>query len=247
MLELKKLYFCEIDSLSKYIKTVEQIKIKSEKIGNKADLLFRGQREDYSLKPKLARLILKGDIIKIEKLMLEEFRRTCVPFSDYPPSDNWDLLSLAQHHGLPTRLLDWTFNALVALWFAVNQEPNGNKKGIVWVLNAEVDDFRGIEEQEDPLSNKVTKIFRPKVVSKRISAQSSVFTVHKINEGGKIIQFNSHRLFKKKLLKIVIPSQSFSHIRKSLSIMGINHSTIFPDINGLCQHLQSRYSKLKDE
>ena len=224
-MKLKSSSTIKIDSLSKYIEIVEGIKSKSEVKGNKADLLFRGQRQDYCLQPKLARLDLKGEISNIEKLMLNEFRRACVPLAEYQPEDNWDLLALAQHHGLPTRLLDWTLSALVALWFAVNQEPSGDKEGVVWVLNAEVDDFRGKEEQEDPLSNKVTKVFRPRVVSKRISAQSGAFTVHKINDGGKIVKFETHKQFKNKLKKLVIPPESFPSIRKSLNIMGVNHST----------------------
>ena len=178
-----------IDSLSRYIDVVEKIKIDSEARGNKADLLFRGQRQDYTLLPKLARLNLKGEISNVEELMLNEFRRACVPLAEYQPEDNWDLLALAQHHGLPTRLLDWTSSALVAMWFAINKEPSDDTEGIVWILKADVKDYRDKSEQEDPLSNKITKIFRPRVVSKRISAQSGAFIVHKINDTGKIVKF----------------------------------------------------------
>lgn len=244
---MKPFKSCKVESLSEYIEKVGDIKSVAEINGNKADLLFRGQRQDHTLLPKLARLNLNGDIKYVEKLMLDEFRRACVPLAEYQPEDNWDLLALAQHHGLPTRLLDWTYSALIALWFAVNREPESDKYGVVWILNAESDDFRDKEDQDDPLSNRITKIFRPRVVSKRISAQSGAFTVHKINSGGRIINFETHNEFKNKLIKLTIPALKFSGIRKSLNIMGINHSTIFPDIDGLCQHLERRFSKLKDE
>lgn len=216
-----------------------------------AELLFRGQRQDHSLLPKLARLNLSGDIENVEKLMLDEFRRACLPLVEYHPENNWDLLALAQHHGLPTRLLDWTFSALVALWFAVQKEPHEEDHGVVWVLSADHSDFRDTVEFDEPLSNEITKIFRSRVVSRRISAQAGAFTVHRINKvrnkSSKIVKFEVHKEFKNKLTKIVIPAEYFAPIRRSLMMMGVNHSTVFPDIDGLCQHLERRFSKLNDE
>jgi len=165
-----------------------------------------------------------------------------LPLAEFQPENNWDLLALAQHHGLPTRLLDWTYSALVALWFAVQKDPLGTNNGVIWVLVAEPSDYRNTNAQEDPLSNRMTKIFKPRVISKRISAQSGVFTVHKINSARKnIVQFETHKEFKDKLIKIIIPANSFVNLRKSLSLLGVNHATIFPDIDGLCQHLEQKF------
>ncbi|MEZ8383099.1 FRG domain-containing protein [Vibrio splendidus] len=125
----------KINHLSEYIDYVESLKLRSENLGNNTELLFRGQRQDYSLLPKLARLDLNGDIKNVERLMLDEFRRACLPLAEFQPENNWDLLALAQHHGLPTRLLDWTYSALIALWFAVQKEPKVKESGVVWVLN----------------------------------------------------------------------------------------------------------------
>lgn len=240
-------YSNEIKSLSNFIEQIDLIKQQSESLGNNSELLFRGQRQDHPLFPKLARLKLNGGIKNVEKLMLDEFKRASLPLAEFEPINNWDWLALAQHHGLPTRLLDWTYSALVALWFAVQNVPKKNEYGVVWVLNATVSDFRNTEIIEDPLSNKITKIFRSRVVSKRISAQAGAFTVHRVNSNGKMVQLENNKKFKDKLSKFVIPPEYFSPIRKSLKMMGVNHSTIFPDIDGLCQHLERRFSKLEDE
>ncbi|WP_448556905.1 FRG domain-containing protein [Thalassotalea montiporae] len=237
----------EIKSLSNFIDQVEIIKGEIESLGNHSDLLFRGQRQDRPLRPKLARLNLNGEIRKVEKLMLDEFKRASLPLAEFEPINNWDWLALAQHHGLPTRLLDWTYSALIALWFAVQKEPIEDRHGVVWVLKPEISDFRNTEKIEDPLSNKLTKIFRSRVVSKRISAQAGAFTVHRINSDGQMIRLENNTKFKNKLSKFIVPAEHFASIRKSLKMMGVNHSTVFPDIDGLCQHLERRFSKLKDE
>jgi len=241
-----------IENINNFVNVVEKAKETSENSGNFSELLFRGQSRDEPLIPKLGRLRLNGSIKNVEKLMLAEFERGVIPLSEFKPENDWDLLALAQHHGLPTRLLDWTYSSLVALWFAVSESPKKNDKGklengVVWILNAEVVDFRTDTEKYGPLSNRITKIYRPKVVSRRISAQAGAFTVHKINEGGRIIKFETNKRYGKKLIKVIVPFSEFSSIRKSLNILGINNSTVFPDLDGFCNHLKRRFSKLDDE
>lgn len=244
-----------IKTVSQYIDFIELVNVQDVKAQNSVDLLFRGQPIDEPLFPRLARLDLRirtNSIIKTEKLILAEFKRGILPLSEFKPENNWDLIALAQHHGLPTRLLDWSFSALIALWFVVEKSAKKNDKGefrdgVVWILAADIEDFRTDTETTDPLSNKITKIFRSSVVSRRISAQAGVFTVHKINRNGKIIRFENHQNYKDKLTKLLVPYDSFSLIRKQLDTLGVNSSTVFPDIDGFCNHLQWRFSRLEDE
>ena len=105
----------KINSVKDFVDLIEKIKEENVNRGNKSDLLFRGQQKDEPLLPKLARLNLNGEIDNVEKLILEEFKKGILPLSEFKPEDEWDLLALAQHNGLPTRLLDWTFSALTAL------------------------------------------------------------------------------------------------------------------------------------
>jgi len=231
----------KIKNITEYLKIVHNLKKQSEENANFTELLFRGQNTDKDLLPKIARLNLKGEIKNIEKLMLDEFSRSIIPLSEFKPEDEWDLLALAQHHGLPTRLLDWTYNPLVALWFAVF-DVSINENAVVWILNADTDDFRQDTETIQPLSNKVTKIYRPKIISRRISSQDGVFSVHKLNSDNKFIAFNKNKNYKDKLTKIIIEPKHFTHIKKGLNLLGINNSTIFPDIDGLCKHLEYRFT-----
>ena len=141
---------------------------------------------------------------------------------------------------------------MVALWFAVEQAPRKNdngkpEDGVIWILSGEVDDFRTNTDKVDPLDNKITKIFRSTVITRRISSQSGVFTIHKIMEDDSIVKFETHKDFKHKLHKSTIPYSSFAKIRKQLSILGVHSAAVFPDIDGFSKHLEWRFSKHSDE
>jgi hypothetical protein len=246
--------FEPIKSLSQFVSHIEDIKRTAEQAGNNADLLFRGQPCDEPLIPRLGRLKLKGKLAKVERLMIEEFRRTSLPLKEFDTRDDWDLIALAQHHGLPTRLLDWTQSAYAGLWFAVrapfrDEKKSGtDKQGVVWVFAADVQDYRLDSETTSPFDNiSITKIFRPRVISRRIAAQGGMFTVHKIVEGTRFVALEKNKNYKGKLVKLRILPADFAQLRKNLQMFNVNHATQFPDLDGLTKHLEWRYSWFTDE
>ena len=181
----------KIQTLASFLALLEREKRVEENRGRKADFLFRGQDVDEPLVPTLARRRLRGALPNIERLMLNEFERVTPPLRELPINNDWDLLAVAQHYGLPTRLLDWTFSATAALWFVVRNPPARDVKskprdGVVWVLKPSTDDFVDIRTKETPFEGKRTRIFRPAVIARRIAAQAGVFTVHKLLAGKRL-------------------------------------------------------------
>ena len=207
-------------------------------------LLFRGQGVDKPLLPKIARGKVRDpeEIEKLEREMLERFRKESVPLLHVQlPQTDWDWLSIAQHQGLPTRLLDWSANALAGLWFAVSSDPPADSEyGVLWVLNILPDDLKSPSPTTDIFKLKSTYIFQPFHIDRRIAAQSGWFSVHKYAESsGKFVPLDRNKQYKSRLKKYKIPLDAFDKIRKELRLMGVTQATMFPDLSGLCAEIRS--------
>ena len=104
---------------------------------------FRGTRDcTHQLVPSLYRHpTVKGTdhLIDLEWELLSEFRHEAPPFGGKLPSEQLELLFLMQHYGIPTRLLDWTENPFIALFFALEnarqERPGEEKDATVWLLD----------------------------------------------------------------------------------------------------------------
>ena len=96
---------------------------------------FRGMCGDWDLSSSLQRLKHPlQQLRKIEHVMLRNFRKYAYHEAE-PNASEWKWLSLAQHHGLPTRLLDWTYSPFVAMHFATNELDKMDKDGVIWMVN----------------------------------------------------------------------------------------------------------------
>lgn len=238
-----------ISSVSQFLARVETEKASELQKENEADFIFRGQRRDEPLIPRIARLHLKGnDLANSERLMLDEFERQMLFFAEKEPRDRWDLLAMAQHHRLPTRLLDWTYSALAALWFCVQKGPARDNHGdmldgVVWLFKTRAEDFITTDENKSgtPFNQKRTRILRPRFVSRRIMAQAGLFTCHHLRTDGEFLPLERNKNYKRRLLKIGIAAVAFSEIREQLSGAGISSLALFPDLDGLAEHLTERY------
>ena len=124
-------------------------------------VLFRGQSNaDWPLTPKLGRTTFRKrfgvSLPDVETKLLAEFERQAVPhLSTRSIQNSWDRLALAQHHGLPTRLLDWSTSPLVALWFAVEKPAATGAVAALWAYNVSEGDVA--TQDVDPLKATLNK------------------------------------------------------------------------------------------
>ena len=209
--------------------------------------LFRGQNTDKCLLPRIMRLAKEKGIQpqaleNIERKMLERFRRESVAILPGARDlTSWELLSIAAHHGMPTRLLDWTGNALAALWFAVSADsPEREDCGVVWVVKLTSDNVKTPAAGDDVFAPKHTHFFQPFHSDPRIVAQSGWFSVYRHNRTEflpleKLVQFRPN------LTRATIPRNHFSTIRRELRLMGIGQASMFPDLAGLGADIQAEF------
>jgi hypothetical protein len=235
-----------VETIGDYLSVIKQHKGGHQPGHVLQDIVFRGQAGDFPLMPKLSRLKAKNDILEAEQKMLQEFKRSNpLLIQPHGAMDDWDYLTLGQHFGLPTRLLDWTDNALTALWFAVSSHVEGYEKeplsGIVWMLPTAEDDFVTDMGDLHPFEVPATKIFRPRLIKQRINNQSGVFSIHSSNDILDKRLLNDNSRYHKKLLKIKIPPEKIPDLQKDLNTLGVNAFSIFPELEGLCTYLQWRF------
>lgn len=236
--KVKDIQQIDINTLAKYMQFLEK-----ECSGN--CVLFRGQQEQTknprSLLPKIARNSSReADVVGKEKRIFADFKKKAIPYIERNlPDNDWEWLTLAQHHGLPTRLLDWSRNPLAALWFAVKKPPKTyTSYGIVWVFKPDESDFVDFSKDKGPFQINKTKVYEPSHIARRITAQSACFTVHKyLDNKSKFIPLNKNNDYKHKLARVTIPGSRFKELNEQLDRCGINDATLFADLDSLCKYL----------
>jgi len=187
--------------------------------------LCRGVSDaNYELAPSLFRGKKPADLVKQEKNLMWVFKTQARPHLASLPTSEVEWLVVAQHHGLPTRLLDWSLSPLVALFFAV--QSGSKSDGAVYVHDKEV--FKH-EEDISLVGLKQVAAFFPSHISPRISAQSGMFTVHPLD--GKPFDDDD-------LLKIVIPAAKKKKLLDKIVKFGVHHASMFPDLDGLSKFLR---------
>jgi hypothetical protein len=222
----------------------------AEELKNSSDWIFRGQRRvEWPLTPSIgrkgARKAFDGVPLPYsadqERRALSEFSRRVAASRNL--SRPFDILCFGQHHGLPTRLLDWTRNLFAAAYFACQHggaEPNPQELP----TDAAIFGVRGLpflSPERDPFSlagNDVCLAY-PYEVSPRIIAQRSVFSVH----GSPDIPLTDCSLSGVQVRKWRLPREALMDVKLCLDLVGVNEASLFPDEDGLARYIGWAYKR----
>ncbi|MFW5983110.1 MAG: FRG domain-containing protein [bacterium] len=206
--------------------------------------LYRGQSEEKTLLPSIARDKPSRDTTSIEVEMLNELKRRAQTLLVRELKDKWDWLVFAQHYGMKTRLLDWTSNPLAALWFACSNEYKIHQDSFVYIFLANKTMLLDKSKDTSPFHQGKTKILRPPQNNDRIIAQSGWFTAHKFSKSlNSFVGLEKNKSYKERIIKLLIPADEKPDILKKLDKFGVNNQTIFPDFEGVCKQLNWEYEK----
>lgn len=228
----------------------------------RSTLVFRGlARASYTNVSSLARL--EGDYARLERHLVRNFRKYA--HREAPGPTDWDWLALGQHHGLPTRLLDWTFSPLVALHFATATWPG--EDALLWAVDVQAAhralpaDLRGALEDEGSLlfttgqlaehaggvedlarlqrDESFALFFEPPTLDLRIANQAAVLSLLSDPTTHMHDWLGEHdgtcRAWR-------IPAQLKTEIRERLDQAHVNERVLMPGLDGLAAWLRRYYS-----
>lgn len=201
--------------------------------------LYRGHSsKEYDLIPSLGRhthypdkSVIPPDYLRGRELeSLAEFRGESVPFIKDRNRTMLDVMVLAQHHGVPTRLMDWTTNPLVALYFAA-RSVRATTDGIVYIAPpAPVLPLEVMTGAMLPVDVGYLCHFVPQHIDLRISAQFSVFTLHPDPYTA---------LDKSALENVWFKGDKKELITAELLVLGITAQSIFPGLSGIGERIRN--------
>jgi hypothetical protein len=257
----------QVPTVQRFTELIEALKSTTE-----APIWYRGVgKADYQLIPLLYRhptIKVVSELIELEGRILNRFRHRSIPYQDRLLDKDWEFLFLMQHYGVPTRLLDWSENPFIALYFAIADAETHCVAGTfsgdaaVWVLNTQVwnnhilspywkgrvltiSDGPFIDSYK-PTSDMKTLASDPIAVSglhnsRRIVAQRGVFTIFGHNNAPMEKIFEDKAFPPEALSELVLPQANLASLRDALFGMGYTDSMIYPDLSGLAKELKRQF------
>ena len=228
----------KIESVSDYLNKTEGVHYLQQE-----DIRFfcRGQGSMlFKLRPKIGRYKYATPLIndvpdwqrKLD-LMVTQFEREYITHHTTALSRKVDRLTLAQHYGLATQLLDWTLNPLIALYFSCSSHKD--QDGIVFIFNPGPSTSLNIINDADLEKDIDWHILRPMRLDQRMINQDTVFTYHKDPTKDFAEELGNH------CSGVTVPADKKTIILGQLASIGIHDAFVFPGLHTICERIDSAY------
>ena len=202
----------------------------------------------------------------LEEHILRNYTRYSRPHVHTSRVNEWEELFSAQHHGVPTRLLDWTYSPLVAAFFATRPCDGDERERAVWRLDWQrvhrafrfpplahlPRDLDALFEPgghappsqlfaRDRNARPFACLVEPPSLDARIVAQAAVFTICS-DKWSSFDDFLRGHGLADALTRFVIPAESVAAIRDQLDLVGIDERRLFPDLDGVAAAIRRYYA-----
>lgn len=243
----------EIDSFPKFLEEIEKIS------KTKDNLWFRGvSSKTHTLAPSIYRDNFTSEL---EESFQTKFKSRALPYlKNRPVEDYWEWLFIMQHHGMPTRLLDWSSSALVALGFAIIFRKKGKVgDAAVWCLNptklnevsrvvlTPFDKIPDISTNQNAQASyrfdAASRAEYPLAITgplnnERIAAQKGTFTLFPNAAKFNLEDKADAHMF---LTQLIIKEGAIETLKEQLYYLGMTESTIYPDLNHLALEIRREF------
>jgi hypothetical protein len=147
----------------------------------------------------------------------------------------------AQHYGVPTRLLDWSRNPLVALFWAVENVSHDNEDGVVWAFSPR--HWRDDPLAPTPLDDMRLTPYFPKLLNPRIMAQDGCFVAFPLPPSHASLKpMNARGAYSNDIDAVTVarvPARKKNQLRIELRILGITHRLVYPDLPGVAASIKA--------
>lgn len=221
-----------IKNVSEYLNHIQKLELKVDE-----ELVFRGHSDiSYQLIPSIGRKRDDGNFLydeKDEKQIFLNFKKRYFSFTKCRPTEDIDVLFLAQHHELPTRLLDWTNNPLIALYFAC--QNHNNQDGQVYTIK--IKNARIIEDHH-------FDFFNPdEYRQEHVLILPDDIHIRYIHQSGLFVLFKNPYIPLQITPSFSIKNEDKKRILKELALIGITDSYVLPNLDNLCKEIRNKYQK----
>jgi hypothetical protein len=217
---------------------------------------FRGQRNDAPLHTSIARYFQNFGIHREawpgqEERVLRIFKRKAHVFlkSAPAPEDDFQWLALMQHHGAPTRLLDFSWSPYVAAFFALERATGDSA---IWAINprrVETSKPKKVGKMDPRIPGNFAKFFlsgnmpfiwlgEPDTMNQRLIAQSGTFALPGVLDRPLEEILSEGQQAGDVMAKFILPSRKIREVgMRELYRMNLTWATLFPDLDGLARSM----------